>query len=105
MNDTASIIVTGTSTSGKVAVEIRDVDPRSFTTIRESRLNVPWPGEPIKGGKAAIEKAVYGHIRALRALGRDTVNTVEIAQALGISVKEVDASIANLRAKGVKPAR
>ena len=31
------------------------------------------------------------------------MNTLEIARALRITVKEVDASIANLRAKGVKP--
>lgn len=50
----------------------------------------------------AIESAVYAHIRAVRALGRQTINTSEIAEALGLSVDIVNGAIANLTKKGVK---
>ena len=49
-----------------------------------------------------IERAVYGHIRALRALGRTTVNTVEVARSLGITASDVEAALIALKSKGVK---
>jgi biotin operon repressor len=51
---------------------------------------------------AALEKAVYAHIRALRALGRVSVNTAEIASALNVSISEVESTIQALLRKGVK---
>lgn len=50
----------------------------------------------------SIESAVYAHIRALRALGRTSVNTSEIAGALSLTVAQVGAAISNLQSKGVK---
>ena len=49
-----------------------------------------------------IEAAVYAHIKALRALGRTTINTEEIATALSIPVASVNGVIAKLKEKGVK---
>jgi DNA-binding MarR family transcriptional regulator len=52
----------------------------------------------------AIENAVYAHLQALRALGRITLNTVEVAAALSLAVADVNKAVASLSKKGVKPA-
>jgi hypothetical protein len=61
-------------------------------------------GQGERKGAAGIEKAVYAYIRALRALGRTKVGTVEIARALDIPMEEVVNAITTLKAKGVKVA-
>jgi hypothetical protein len=48
----------------------------------------------------AIENAVYGHIRAIRALGRTQVSASEIAAALSIPVGDVITALNALRSKG-----
>lgn len=50
----------------------------------------------------ALENAVYGHIRAVRALGRTQINASEIAAALSVPLSDVITAIAALRNKGVK---
>jgi len=52
--------------------------------------------------KGDIEKAIYAHIRAVRALGKKTINTAEIAEALTLSLDEVHSALVSLRNKGVK---
>jgi len=52
-----------------------------------------------------IENAVYGHIRAIRALGRTRIDTSEIANALGISISQVHKTLESLKKKGVRLAR
>jgi hypothetical protein len=49
-----------------------------------------------------VQNAIYAYIRAIRALGRDTVNTIEIAEALSLTVPEVNRAIAALEKRGVK---
>jgi hypothetical protein len=49
-----------------------------------------------------VENAVYAHIQAVRALGRTQIEPEEIARALGLSVSQVQGTIAALRSKGVK---
>jgi len=49
-----------------------------------------------------VENAVYSHIRAVRALGRTTINSVEIAEALNLPLSEVQRALENLGNKGVK---
>ena len=51
-----------------------------------------------------IESAVYSHIKALRALGRTNVNSLEIAEALGLSIQAVHRVIDQLKKKGVRKA-
>lgn len=51
-----------------------------------------------------IEKAVYAHIQAVRTLGREQINTQEIAQALALPQESVIAAVARLRSKGVRVA-
>lgn len=49
-----------------------------------------------------IESAVFAHIQAMRALGRTRVNVTEIATALGLYERQVEATLSALRNKGVK---
>lgn len=49
-----------------------------------------------------IENAVYGHIRAIRALKRTTVDSHEIARALGLPPAAVAQAMQSLANKGVK---
>jgi hypothetical protein len=53
-------------------------------------------------GSKAIQNAVYGYIRAVRALGRKQLNTTEIADALSIPVNDVNHAVSALKKKGVK---
>jgi hypothetical protein len=50
-----------------------------------------------------LARAVYAYIQAVRALGRQQVNTWEIAEALSKSVREVERAVSFLRKRGVKP--
>jgi hypothetical protein len=50
----------------------------------------------------AIQHAVYAYIRARRALGHTRVNSLEIAEALGINPGRVHEVLDSLRARGVK---
>lgn len=49
-----------------------------------------------------IDRAVWAHIKALRALGRDQINSIEIAEALNLPLFVIHASIERLKPKGVK---
>jgi hypothetical protein len=49
-----------------------------------------------------IENAIYAYIRAIRALGRKNINTVEIAEALSLPIAAVDLALTSLKKKGVK---
>lgn len=48
------------------------------------------------------EAAVYSHLRAIRALGRTQINSLDVARALGLPVADVEEAIRNLSDKGVK---
>ena len=49
-----------------------------------------------------VENAVYGYIRAVRALGHTYVNSLEVARALSLPVTDVEAAMQNLSDKGVR---
>jgi hypothetical protein len=49
-----------------------------------------------------VINAVYSHIRAVRALGRGSINTNEIAKALSLPSKDVERAVSTLGRKGVK---
>ena len=81
------------------------VVPGSASTadsIHPDRFTVTYSGSKKADEFGKLEKAVYAHIRAIRTLGRTSVNTAEIAAALSIPVIDVDRAVANLRDKGVK---
>lgn len=65
--------------------------------------------EPVRRSRAATHEppkalvsAVYSHIRAVRALGRETINTNEIAKALSLPPRDVERAVAALTTKGVR---
>lgn len=56
------------------------------------------------GASAAetIENAVFTHIQAIRALGKTSINTLDISQALSIPESEVIAILPALIKRGVR---
>jgi hypothetical protein len=66
----------------------------SYFTVSPSMEPPPVP-------KEEIELAVLAHIQAIRALGRTKINTQEIADALGLSIQEVNDVVQVLKAHGV----
>lgn len=92
----------GSSATAAALIITEDVTP---TAQRE------WMEPPeqatTRGGAARKEElanAIYWHIQAIRAVGRERVNTAEIARALGVSLADVEKAIAGLKKKGVKVA-
>jgi hypothetical protein len=64
------------------------------------------PADPkaVLARRKALEAAVYLHIRAIRTMGRTSINTAEIADALAVSLDDVQRAISALKDKGVKVA-
>ena len=59
--------------------------------------------EKVEDTRAArIADAIYGHVRAVRALGRNEISVAEVARALGLAEAEVLRALPFLRTKGVK---
>ncbi len=52
--------------------------------------------------KNDIEGAVYAYIRAVRALGKTSVNSVDISRALSLPLGNVEQAIQGLRGNGVR---
>ena len=76
---------------------------RSITDPSVSRITVDQLKQSAEQtDKKAIESAVYAHIRAVRALGRTTINSAEIAEALSLPLEKVHQAITALKGKGVK---
>lgn len=53
----------------------------------------------------AVERAVYSHLQAMRALGETSANTAEVARALGLTLPMVDAAMLRLSRRGVRAVR
>ena len=60
----------------------------------------PSPEPPLS--KKKLRLAILAHIKAMRTLGRTEINTQEIADALSISVQEVNNTLEALRKHGVR---
>ena len=52
--------------------------------------------------KKNLKNAILAHIKAIRTLGRTEINTQEIADALSISVQEVNDVLEALKKHGVR---
>ena len=70
----------------------------SASTVVMSTSGVTHHSAPLK----PLENAVYGHIQAVRALGRTEITASEIAAALSVPVLDVINALAALTSKGVK---
>jgi biotin operon repressor len=60
----------------------------------------PSPEPPVS--KEQIRDSIWAHIQAIRTLGRTQINTQEIADALSISVQEVNDALEALKEHGVR---
>jgi hypothetical protein len=74
----------------------------TITDVSTQRVSIEQLKQSATRKSHSIENAVYGHIRALRALGRKRINTDEIADALSLPMADVNQAIAVLRNRGVK---
>jgi hypothetical protein len=90
------------ATSTSTALELHIHRGRASTA--DEGVTVFEKGKPRNAPPKAVVNAVYGHIQAVRALGRETITTVEIARALLIPLSDVTAALERLKKKGVKPA-
>lgn len=78
----------------------------SLTTA--TQLDYAPSSSPIRKSTAvkkvdkSVEGAVFAHIKAIRSLGRTTVNASEIAKALDLPLGNVTIAVASLKSKGVK---
>jgi hypothetical protein len=77
---------------------------RSGSSSTSSNFEVspsPSPGPP-PVSKKKLALAILAHIKAIRALGRTEINTQEVADALCISVQEVNDALEVLKKQGVR---
>ena len=76
-----------TTTGGAVFPDVSEFRGRKKTSLRSSQ---------------AVERAVYAHLQAMRALGHTQVAVSDIVSALGLSQATVLAALTALKKKGVK---
>jgi hypothetical protein len=84
--NTSNLLVLSTESPAEQCVQVSTI-PLARLSKRDSKKTV---------------SAVYSYIQAIRALGRENVNTNEIADALSLSVLAVNHAITALRKKGVR---
>ena len=65
-------------------------------------INLDLSSEASEQLAQAIQNAVYLHIQAVRAMGRTTIHTAEIAESLGLPRGYVDEAIESLQSRGVR---
>jgi hypothetical protein len=80
-------------------VEFAGANTSPINIIRSDRSA---DGTPKLSGRGNVQSAVYAHVRALRALGKTRVNSADIARSLGLSVREVEIAMVDLRDRGIK---
>jgi len=104
-NETSSapkvvLSVAGTATaSGLSKADATSAGKSTTWRVPAYRSDKKGTGDQRRKGE---EKAVYAYIQARRALGEVALNTVEIADALAIPVREVEAIVAKLADRGVR---
>jgi hypothetical protein len=94
-NSTATVVSLGTSSLTGESTE--QVPPKVVFLSAQT----PPPSKR-QASMRRINKAVYAHIRAVRALGRKRINTEEIAEALSLPVEQVNRAIHLMKKKGVR---
>ena len=97
MNDRMTNQSSGTAANVQVwthGTSTRD----TVVTSGDSSPRRSRPGHKVRD----VERAVYAHIQALRALGQTTVNSVEISRALSLPLDRVEGALRQLQDKGVR---
>jgi hypothetical protein len=96
----------GTAASSSSSSSSYTISPGVSTVTETTTLDaVPFLAEKADGSEGNIERAIYAHIRALRTLGKESINTEEIAMALSLPVKAVNKAIEALKDKGITAAK
>ena len=90
-------LTTGASgSSEQVSISLSGTSSSDSQFVRDTGYR-----HPARSNKD-IEAAVYAYIRAVRALGQTSVNSVGISRALSLALSEVEQAIQGLRGKGVR---
>jgi predicted Rossmann fold nucleotide-binding protein DprA/Smf involved in DNA uptake len=84
------------------AVSIMELTGANTSPINVIRSDSKAYATPKSEGSKDVQSAVYAHVRALRALGKTTVNSADIARSLGLSIREVESALIRLEKKGIK---
>ena len=84
---TLNLLVLSTGSTTEEQVQVNNDVPRTRRSARPNK---------------SVENAIYAYIRAIRALGRDKINTIDIAESLSLTVSDVNQAITALEKKGVK---
>jgi len=92
--------------SGKIESEGYSTGQQYVTGFASSSTSgnvmaFPSPSSP-PASKKQLHLAILSHIKAIRTLGRTEINTQEIADALCISVQEVNDALEVLKKQGVR---
>ena len=90
-SDTDRILLTGVPSASGTQVSVTVSNVRHKAARKAARKK-----------RQRFESAIYSHIRAMRALGRTRLNTAEIAEALSLSIDEVNRAVSSLKKKGVR---
>ncbi len=86
----------GSGSSEQVSISLSGTSSSDSQIVRGTGYH-----RPTRSSKD-IEGAVYAYIRAVRALGQTSVNSVDISRALSLPLGEVEQAIQGLRDKGVR---
>lgn len=89
------------SSSSESRVTILATSDAANTTFLFERGRSGFPSRRQSTPKE-MEKAVYGFIRAVRALGRTSVASTEISDALNLSARDVEGAMRKLGSQGVR---
>ena len=98
MNSTAqsTVLTTVRNSSTTIGKGITSI-PNTTTMGTPFTVPVPAGGSRAQRPDKKLEAAGYGHIRAVRALGRTQIDTNEIANALGLSRMQVHSTLESLK--------
>lgn len=86
------------SSSARFLTSTKSTSTSDVTTVR----GIYMQGRKRPVADKDMEAAVYAHVRAVRALGRTTINTLELSRSLGLPLAKVEKAVSNLRSKGIK---
>lgn len=97
---TSNVVISSTGTNTSAFFGGSTATGSDFTVGRGGHAFVDQGAMPAHD--LTVETAVFNYIQAIRALGRTTINTAEIAKALSLPAAAVDAVVSKLTARGVR---
>jgi hypothetical protein len=85
-----------TSTSSRWILSTESTTPGQFVVS-----DIHHVRRSVRANKS-VQNAVYAYIRAVRALGRTKITTPEVADALSLTLAEVNGALSSLKKRGVR---